>query len=279
MTMARWREGWALALLLVTCAAAAETRGRVEILAEAVAPTAAAPRSLRVYLPPGYAEAPQRRYPVLYLHDGQNLFDPKLSFSGVAWGVDQTLDRLIAAGEIEPIIAVGIDHAGAGRVNEYTPCCDPKHGGGGATGHIDFLVTRVKPLIDARYRSEPRRSALAGSSLGALAALHTALARPGVFEAVAGLSGSWWWNGEAVLGAIAQWPAQARPRIYLDTAQRDDALEETQRLHAALRQSGFREGRELRLVIDADGAHNEASWARRLPDALRFMFGPGEAPR
>src|SRR5919204_966664 len=141
-------------------------------------------RRVAIWLPPGYDKDDHSRFPVLYLHDGQNVFDPATAFRE-EWHVDDTASTLIEKGEIDRLIIVGMYNAGEARVDEYTPSPDPKQGrGGGLTAHGRMLVEELKPWVDAKYRTLPSAAstAVGGSSLGALAALHIGLRYPTAFS-------------------------------------------------------------------------------------------------
>ena len=152
-------------------------------------------RVVDVYLPVDYDSDPQARFPVLYMHDGQNLFDPMQAAFGVAWEVDETLDALTAAGHVPACIVVGV-HNTAGRMEDYTPDVDPTYGGGAGDLYADFLAEVLKPVIDAHFRTQPGRetTAVMGSSLGGLISLHIFTRHPDVFGRVGAVSPSLWWN-------------------------------------------------------------------------------------
>jgi predicted alpha/beta superfamily hydrolase len=160
-------------------------------------------RHIFVYLPPDYAESHRHRYPVLYMQDGQNLFDPGLSFiRGQDWQLDETAERLIGAREIEPLIIVGVDHAGVGRAAEYAPTRDARRAEGGhAHTYGRMLVTELKPWIDGHYRTRPdaAHTGLGGSSLGGLVTLYLGLTHSTVFGRLAVMSPSLWWDRRHVL--------------------------------------------------------------------------------
>ena len=140
---------------------------------------------LLVYLPPRYKAERERRFPVLYMHDGQNLFDPETSFiRGKYWRMGETADALIEAGAIEPLIIVGIYNSGERRIDEYTPLQDRRLGGGHADAYGRMLVEELKPFIDAQYRTlpGPETCGMGGSSLGGLVTLYLGLRYPGVFS-------------------------------------------------------------------------------------------------
>ncbi|HEX8832202.1 MAG TPA: alpha/beta hydrolase-fold protein, partial [Longimicrobium sp.] len=150
-------------------------------------------RRVWVYLPPDYASS-SKRYPVLYMHDGQNVFDDSTSGFG-EWGVDETLDSLFATGD-PGVIVVAVDHGGAKRLDEYSPFINPRHGGGEGDAYVDFLAQTLKPLIDRRYRTRPDRlnTGVAGSSMGGLISLYAALKYPDVFGRAGIFSPSLWFS-------------------------------------------------------------------------------------
>lgn len=245
-------------------------------------------RMLRVWTPPGYADAANAgvRYPVLYMHDGQNCFDDATAFAG-EWKVDETMTALIAAGKIPATIVVGIDNAGSERGNEYVPIkVGPRMPGAGGKTHqyMDMLVTEILPLIDSKYRTitDAEHRSLGGSSFGGIVTLQTAMSKPGVFGAILVESPSLWIGDEpgvyirAMRESRAEWPRRVFMAMggkeYGD-AERDGRLLSLFRdAEAALREKGLDESR-LRAVIEADGRHNEETWARRLPGALEFLLG------
>lgn len=243
-------------------------------------------RTVAVYLPPGYDDDPHGRYPVLYLHDGNNVFDARTSFSGVEWNADETAERLIGDGAIEKIIIVAVYNT-ADRVSEYTPTRDPRHGGGNADAYVAFLIDTLKPFIDATYRTRSGRdgTAIGGSSLGGLVSLHAALRHPQVFGRVAALSPSLWWDDERIFEIVRAADLSARPRIWLDMGTRegragdvgdaDSAVERCRRLAALLSQRGLAEGRDLRFEEIEGGRHHESDWAQRFGRVLTFLFGAG----
>ena len=244
-------------------------RGTLEIVEHVRAPQLGNERSLRVWLPAGYAAHRLQRYPVLYMHDGQNLFDPKTAFSG-EWHIDEVVDRLAASGAMREVIVVGIDNTPE-RVAEYTPCCDGRWGGGKVNEYGAFVVDTVKPLIDARYRTLPARehTALMGSSLGGIASVAIASRYPHVFGAAGSLSGSFWWNRGTL---VANPPPHLPVRFYLDAGTAMDGIDATRDYHAALLAQGWRDGKDLLYYEDAGGIHNESSWASRVFRPLTWFF-------
>lgn len=245
-------------------------QGSVTITPPLASPQLGNQRQLRIYLPPGYARDTAQRYPVLYMHDGQNLFDPATAAYGAAWEMASVMDRLIASGEMPPVIIVGIDN-NADRIPEYTPCCDPQYGGGKIDAYLAFITDTVKPWVDTHLRTRPERecTALMGSSLGGLASVYMAQKRPDVFSMAASLSGSFWWNQQAL---IRQPPAHLPVRFYLDAGTSSDGLEQTEKMRDALLAQGYRAHTELEFDAAEGAIHNERSWAARVERPLRWLF-------
>jgi predicted alpha/beta superfamily hydrolase len=232
-------------------------------------------RSFIVYLPPGYDPKAVRRYPTLYLHDGQNVFD-KATSVGEEWRADETAQALITAGEIEPVIMVGIYNAGVHRISEYTPTTLPGKGGGLADGYGRMLVEELKPLIDSKYKTLPGagNTGMAGSSLGGLLTIHLGLKYPTVFSRLAVLSPSVWWDQRMILGQVQALAAKLPIRIWLDagTAEGAEVIRDSRALRDALRAKGWVEGRNLAYQEVEGGEHNERSWATRVGPFLKFLY-------
>lgn len=229
------------------------------------------PRDLLVLLPPGYHDAPGRRYPVLYMHDGQNLFDPVTSSFGVDWGVDESVDRLVREGAIEPLIVVGLTSTDD-RAAEYSP--EPS-----GQRYMAFLVNTVKPMIDATYRTRPgpAHTLVGGSSMGGLVSFALAWDYPDVFGAAICMSPAISIEGRFdYLPYFAGTRAQHRPGFYyLDNG--GIGLEEriqpgVDRLISALEQWGYEMGSDFVFVRDADARHFEAAWGERFPKALQLAL-------
>jgi predicted alpha/beta superfamily hydrolase len=242
-------------------------------------------RFLRVWLPQGYedAENSARYYPVLYLNDGQNLFEAAMAFGGVEWQVDETADRLIREGSVPPMIVVGLDNAGKDRLREYMPhrSMNPVMLRVQGRRYPDFLMKEVMPFVEQTYRvaTSPENTGLGGSSLGALIALYTVMARPGVFGRLLLESPSLWASNRQAIKdsrAVKIWPE----KIYLavgtaeaGSPERDrTVVDDVQELGATLRRAVRNENR-LQLVIKDGAGHSESAWAERFPEALRFLFG------
>jgi len=249
--------------------------GKVQVIKDFASPQLDNKRALRIYLPPSYAENPAKRYPVLYMHDGQNLFDARTAAFGVEWRVDETVNRLVAAGVLDEVIVVGIDNTPE-RIAEYTPCCDPKYGGGRIDAYSRFVTETVKPYVDRSYRTLPGKddTAIMGSSLGGLASVYIAQRQPNVFGKAGAMSGSFWWNGRAPAGK----PLERVPvRFYLDAGSRDDGLDDTLKMRDAMLAKGYREDADLLFHTAQGGKHNEASWAARVDKPLTWFFPWGSS--
>lgn len=237
-------------------------------------------RDLVVYLPPNYHEEEQR-YPVLYLHDGQNLFDPETAYvRGMDWKVDETAESLIRGGEIEPLIIVGIFNTGEHRIEEYTPTRDRKLGGGHAELYGRMLLEELKPFIDAGYRTLPdaHNTGLGGSSLGGLATLYLGFTHPEVFGKLAVLSPSVWWDNKAILKIIRATEPKPRLKIWLSmgTDESKSGLRDANSLRDTLVVKGWREGDDLNYEVIPGAKHEEAAWAERVGEVLRYLFPPAD---
>jgi predicted alpha/beta superfamily hydrolase len=238
-------------------------------------------RLLRVWLPPDYDGWGDTRYPVLYLNDGQNLFEPATAFAGVHWQVGETATRLIAEEKIRPLIIVGIDNT-KNRASEYIPynSKDPKVPNAKGSCYPDFLQREVMPLIEERYAvlTGPENTGLGGSSLGGLITLYTQLAASGVFGRLLIESPSLFVANGKILrqsARVRNWPQ----RVYLGVgtqevgnAEKDaKTVEYVRELESILHLAGLDDQR-LKVVIEQGAGHNEAAWAARFPEALKFLF-------
>jgi len=248
-------------------------------------------RKLRVWLPPRYdaAENKTRRYPVLYLNDGQNLFDRATAYAGVEWQADETADRLIRQEEIPPLLVVGIDNARNDRMKEYLPfrTFNPPILRPQGQRYPEFLIHEVMPFVLERYRIErgPENTGLGGSSLGALISLYTVIDRPGIFGRLLLESPSLYISQRRLLKHsrfFRQWPERIFLAIGTRESGREDknrqVVEDVRELERILRRSGF-DGKCLRVRIDEGAAHNESEWAKRFPEALTFLFENDERPQ
>jgi len=232
---------------------------------------------LVVYLPPIYDAQPDRRYPVLYMQDGQNLFDPETSFiTGNYWRMGETADELILSGQIEPLIIVGIYNTGEHRINEYTPLEDKRIGGGQADAYGQMLVEELKPFIDHTYRTLPgaQNCGMGGSSLGGLVSLYLGLRYTWIFGKLAVMSPSVWWHSRAILRTVAQIARKPDLRIWLDVGTRESrrALPDVRALKRELVRKGWKRGKDFAYMEAPDGEHNELAWAARVAPMLKFLF-------
>jgi predicted alpha/beta superfamily hydrolase len=235
-------------------------------------------RNVTVFLPPGYHDASEHRYPVLYLHDGQNLFDPDAAFKkGEHWRAGETATALIDAGRIPPLIIVGIGNAGHKRLHEYTPTHDRRRGGGGADAYGQMLVSELKPFVDARYRTRPDAAStgLGGSSLGGLVSLYLGLKYPDTFSRLAVLSPSVWWDRRVILRHVRDARPKPELRIWVDIGTREGLyhVDNARLLRVGLLKSGWVEGDDLTYEEVDGGTHSEGAWARRFDRVLQFLYG------
>jgi predicted alpha/beta superfamily hydrolase len=240
-------------------------------------------RMLRVWLPPQYQDSPDRHYPVLYLNDGQNLFEASTAFAGVDWHVADAASRLIAEGKIPPLIIVGIDNTGRNRMREYMPyrSFDPRVLWPLGRRYPEFLMKEVMPFIESEYQvaTGPDNTGLGGSSLGGLITLYTLIAEAGVFGMALVESPSLFVAKRRILAESQRfhdWPF----RIYLgvgtrelgDAAKDEVIVNDVRELEKILHASGVPEGR-LKVLIEEGASHGEKAWGERFPEALEFLFG------
>lgn len=231
-----------------------------------------------VCVPPGYDRDRSRRYPVMYLHDGQNVFDdyPMAPF-GVQWGIDTTARALIYAGLVEPVILVAIGNAGRERIDEYTPTRDNAHDAGGmADKYGSMLVNEIKPLIDQDFRTLPdsTNTAVGGSSLGGLLSLHLGLTYPHVFGKLALLSPSVWWDDRWIVRQLAAFRAPHETlRIWLDVGTGEKRMMKGARLlYRTLVRRGWTPGEDLEYLEVPGALHDERAWGDRVGQVMRFLF-------
>ena len=240
-------------------------------------------RDVLVYLPRGYRRF-RMRYPVLYLQDGQNVFDAATSFSNVEWGVDETAQRLIRQNLIEPLIIVAIANAGDERIHEYAPTRGvidsnakrKKRSRGIARNYGRFLIEELKPYIDKKYRTKPEAefTGLGGSSLGGLLTLSLGLWFPNVFTRLIAMSPSIWWDEQAILKMFEKIEQKLPLKIWLDTGTHEPGWERARALRDVLVEKGWKLYDDLQYSEIEGGDHSEGAWAARVDPALRFLFPP-----
>jgi predicted alpha/beta superfamily hydrolase len=239
--------------------------GRLLVMRDVRSPQLGNARDLLVYLPPSYGG---RRFPVIYMHDGQNLFDEATSFAG-AWHVGQTMDAL----EHQAIV-VGIPNISEQRVHEYSPFKMGRFGGGRGDLYLQFLLETVKPLVDAEFDTLPDRAhaGIVGSSMGGLISLYGFFRYPEAFGFVGALSPALWFARRAIFPFIERAPFMPG-RIYLDAGTheqggRNGFAADARQIRDLLVGKGY----DVMYVEEEGGTHHESAWARRLPEALRFLI-------
>jgi metallo-beta-lactamase class B len=232
-------------------------------------------RRVWLYLPPGYARQSARRYPVLYVQDGQNVFDDATAFAG-EWGVDETLNQLAARHPATEAIVVAVDNGGEHRLDEYSPWLNAEYNKGGeGAAYVDFLAYTLKPYIDAHYRTQPgaAHTAIAGSSMGGLIALYAGLKYPRTFGRVGVFSPALWFAKDSLLAYVRRRPASLASRFYFVAGPAES--ETMLPLMVAARQhlvaSGVPAG-HIRLRAPADGQHAEWFWRREFGPVYRWLL-------
>lgn len=246
--------------------------------------------TFEVLLPPGYAEQETKRYPVLYALDGQSLWSTSSDPFGV-WGLEKTLEGLHELGAVEELIVVGI-HASDRRVERFSPVPDPDHGGGEGPAFLAALTDRLRPYIDAKYRTRTDREStgIMGSSMGGLFAFFAAWNRPDVFGKAACLSSSFWWARRWAVRMVGeQGLPSPRPMLYVDSGaawnphERDtqlrDGFHHTRSMIRALTKHGYTPGSDMHRLVFAGHGHNAEAWSSRVALPLQLLFPQLGAPR
>lgn len=228
------------------------------------------PRDVIVWLPPSYYKDHRKRYPVLYMHDGQNLMDPNTAFLGVDWRVDNAAAYLIRRKRMKEILIVGIYNT-PDREQEYT---------GSIAGHnyVDFVIQELKPLIDTTYRTktDAENTGVMGSSMGGLISFLFAWWHPEVFSRAGCMSNSFFWNDYQIFKEVSEYDRpKKRARFYLDVGSKEVFLKTGYlRMIALLRKKGYRKGVDLQHYLVKGASHDEKSWGKRVWRPLTFLFGP-----
>jgi predicted alpha/beta superfamily hydrolase len=240
-------------------------------------------RPIYAYLPPTYVENNQARFPVIYMHDGQNLWGafPELAFGGITWEVDTAFDDAAASGAFPEAIVIGVAST-ANRLYEYTHTDSPDFtGDGGASIYLQMLVSELKPAVDIELRTYTNREStlMAGSALGGLVTAHAGRTQHAVFGRIAALSPASWWDDAVIVDDILSTPAAPnRPlRVYVDSGDSgasSDNLATTNLLAGAYLTVGYVAGNNFLHVVQPGGLHNETYWAQRFPTAMQFLLGP-----
>ena len=252
--------------------------GRIDVIEDFPSKILKNTRRIQVWLPPSYKKS-GRSYPVLYMHDGQNVFDECGSFIGAEWGADEACDLLIKSGKIQEIIIVAVDNKGEKRIYEYAPFEDSKRGGGGGDLYARFIVSELKPFIDGKYRTLKDRdnTAVCGSSLGGLISLYMGLKYWEVFSGIGVLSPAFFWADYAIFDYVKEREMTLPARVWLDIGTAEggkmkdgttDAVRDCRKMRTLLEKKGI----ELKYFEDAGAPHNETAWRKRFPAVLEYLF-------
>jgi predicted alpha/beta superfamily hydrolase len=228
-------------------------------------------RRVWLYLPPDYNNS-TKTYPVIYMHDAQNLFDAYYSFSG-EWEVDESLNLLFNQGDYGAIV-VGIDNGGASRIDEYSPWINPSYGGGDGDLYMQFIVNTLKPYIDQNYRTKSNRenTAMIGSSMGGLISFYGGIEFQSVFSKLGIFSPSFWFSNQ-VYTHVTENPATENMRIYFVAGSQESTsmVPNINQMTTTLTNAQF-DAEEIRTVIKTDGQHSEWFWRREFPAAYQWLF-------
>lgn len=245
--------------------------GQFELWTKAYNPNAnLEPRDIYVYLPPKYQES-NKSYPVIYMHDGQNLFDPTRAFLGQTWKAQSTLNYLIKNNFIEPVIVVAIDNS-KDRLWEYTPTQSDRRDGGGADQYLNLIVNQLVPAIDSEFRTlkGSKNRAMLGSSLGGLVSIYSAIETPNVFGKIAALSPSLWWDNKIILKLLKE-SQLSLDKVWLDCGSTEGEIVESVNSAEDIFLEQLNQN-QLKVIIQEGAEHSEKFWAARLPYVLYFLF-------
>jgi len=224
-----------------------------------------------MYLPPNY-EVSTKKFPVIYMHDAQNLFDDKNSYIG-EWKVDESLNELFNTTK-KGFIVVGVENGGQERINEYTPWPNEKYGGGKGAVYIDFIVNTLKPYIDETYRTKPQQkyTALMGSSLGGLISYYGGLKYPDTFGKIGALSTSFWFSDKVIDFTIQNGNIN-NVKMFLLAGEKEgeEMLESTIKTEKLLLETGFK-SKNLTSKIVPEGEHNEAFWSTEFLGIIKWLY-------
>lgn len=255
-------------------------------------------RGVTVRLPDNY-DPQNKTYPVVYMHDGQNLFDRRTGFAGQEWHVDEVVANLNAQGAMPECVLVAIDN-GPGRNSDYSHVPDPNYGGGKGQAYEDFMVKELLPTVEAQYSVNPKNRVMLGSSMGGLVTLAIGIANPGLFAALGPMSSSAWWASGQIADKIMEAPLEngPKPRVWMDMGteeggddsfgqrpvlekamgarpdqpnQVQDVRDRTREAATALLHKGWILDDNLRYHEPLGATHDEASWSRRLDEVLPWL--------
>lgn len=272
------RQTLSLILLFLLCSSLHAASGKFSLFIKGFKTSAVSePRDVYVYVPAEYTRLKNKSYSVLYMQDGQNLFDPARAFLGQTWKAEITLNQLISQGLMDPIIVVAIDNTKL-RTFEYTHDQDASddQNGGGADGYLNLITRELKPRIDASLRTKKDRhsTGIMGSSLGGLVALYAGLSYSKTFGRIGALSPSIWWNEQSIISVLYR--AHAMPvKVYIDSGTAGgEKPDDVSTCTEAFKQRGLIENVNIKTVIQPGAIHSEKYWAQRFPLALQFLFPP-----
>ncbi len=223
-------------------------------------------RDIIVWLPPGYKDDSERKFPILYMHDGQNILNPKTSFAGMDWRVDETATKLIKAGKLKEIIVIGIYNT-PNRLEEYS---DSVKG----NNYLKFIIEELMPFIDSNYRTKTGNdnTAIMGSSMGGLISFLAAWKYPDIFGKAACLSSSFYYDDEKAIKMVKEYDGEKKKiKIYIDHG--EDGLPRGQKMFCALSEKGFIIGTDIDYYYAPGAKHTENAWAERLERPLLFLIG------
>lgn len=224
-----------------------------------------------LYLPPNY-ETSTEKFPVIYMHDGQNLFDKKTSYAG-EWKIDEILNKLFKKTG-KGFIVVGIENGGEKRIEEYTPYQHEKYGGGKGAIYVDFLANELKPHIDSNYRTKVNadNTAIIGSSLGGLISFYGGLKHPNVFGKIGALSTSFWFS-DKINDFAKKNGNQKNTKLYflVGSKEGDTMVLDTENMANLLIDVGFPE-HNIKTKIVVEGKHNEAFWRTEFLEVITFLY-------
>jgi predicted alpha/beta superfamily hydrolase len=271
------------------------SNARLQIIERFEIPQLDRERNIRVYLPKGYYENSAQAYPVIYMHDGQNLFDGTLSLSGCSWEIQKNVDQFFKEGE--GVIIVGIDNGpeydGYCRMYEYSPWVMDQNfelpdwseeiysAGGQGRQYLDFITDTLKPYIDKNYntRSDRENTVIAGSSMGGFISIFAALERPDVFAKAGVFSPAFWFNKPEMFNFLKEKPVTSSLQIYMDIGTQESSgrginfeqiyLNDCNEAFKLLKD---KERLELKYIVDEGAQHTESAWARRFPEMLSYLF-------
>jgi predicted alpha/beta superfamily hydrolase len=240
-------------------------------------------RNVLVYLPPSYAKEPERSFPVLYMHDGNNLFDRQTAFMGVEWEVDERAEELMKKNLMREIIIVGINNTAA-RMEEYTPIRSKQHGGGNGQDYLKFITRELAPTINRKFRTlkGPENTGIMGSSLGGLISLYAGFDFDDHFGLIGAISPSLWWADNYMEKEfMGKFREKKNLKIWMDMGTlegvnslgQSQAVSDTRRMQKLLLRMGYVQGEDLYYFEHRGATHDEASWAERIHLPLLYLFG------